>query len=241
MSDYSCKEWMDILECMVDLELTAYNQYGIFHFFHEIIAFRLAYSILLLLMGQTTELGDSIFTDSFADEDDFLDFSYEQSLEFGFPYAELLKGTGAGVSFFYPSDLRVMSSLQIAKEYSLPLEIVEHIRSIVLDYEDALSEHTDKDDDYEPEIYITAVKGVYLPGFHSVTAGSVEGSILLGKCKHLIERSAMQQDLFEHNDDWYVLHVYTSGGESENSEYMTSPSFFLAIQIISLFMKGELN
>ncbi len=243
MNNYSPMEleWLDILTCMCELENTAYNQYGIFHFFHEIIAFRLAYSILLLVLDQTSELSDSIFTDTFIEEDDFLDFSYEQAMEFVFPYANLLNGTGASTSVFYTSDLRVSDPIRIANEHSLPLDIAEHIRSIVLDYEDALSKTSDTSDDYEPETYITAVKGVYLPGFNSVTASSIEGAVLLGKCKQCIERSAMQQDMFVHDNDWYMLHVYTCGAESDNTEYMTSPSFFLAIHIISLFMKGVLN
>lgn len=244
MERLNTKSWTDILHCMNELESDSYNSNGYFAFFHQLVAFKLCYSILLMILGCSEELDDTIFSEDSYELDctgDFLEFSIEQSMEFGFPYKKLLESTSCNV-FHLNIDFLAWTDEEIISEYGFDQTVIPKLRTSIA----AVSSFLDQDDidcdGFEDEecAYLDIVKVVHIPDMESLKAETKEGAAFLSLCKRCILHAAMEQDYFIEGKDWYILHFYTHGEAYDNIEYMTSPSFFLALHLVELFKKGEL-
>ena len=237
MDKLSIKELYEILTTLTSVENHAYDYHGFFAFPRQLIAFRIAYSILLLVLDQVHFLSEDIFRENIDQTDDFLELSIEQTQEFAYSYKSLLEGTSCTSEVLYAGDLIDSSEDELSKQYQYSSYAARKIREFISEIEHDFNH--EEDEGYERP-YIACIKCVYMKDYNSIHATSPEGDQLLSLCRSCITHAAMTDEHIVDGNDWYILHVYTYGEEQDSTEYMTSPSFFLAVQIMELFLKGVL-
>lgn len=237
MDKLSINELYEILTTLTSVENHAYDYHGFFAFPRQLIAFRIAYSILLLVLDQVHFLSEDIFRENIDQTDDFLELSIEQTQEFAYSYKSLLEGTACVSEVLYAGDLLDSNEKDLCEQYQYSSYASQKIKEFVLEIESDFKH--EEDEGYERP-YIACVKCVYMKDFNTIRATSPEGERLLSLCRTCITRAAMTNEHIIDGNDWYILHVYTYGEEQDSTEYMTSPSFFLAVQIMDMFLKEVL-